>query len=147
MTALYRIYGERSSLIYVGVTDNLPRRMADHCSKEWWRDMRAMSVEEFPTRAAALAAEAELIRTARPTHNVIHNPAPGTAAPTIGDPSTTRWLSVQETASQVGVTPRTVRRWIAAGRLKCYRTGPRLLRIDSEDLAPLFRRLNTASSR
>lgn len=46
--------------------------------------------------------------------------------------------SVQQGADRVGVTPRTIRRWIAAGRLTGYRMGPRLIRIDADELDALM---------
>jgi excisionase family DNA binding protein len=44
------------------------------------------------------------------------------------------WLSVDEFATRAGVATKTVRRWIAAGRLTVVRMGPKLLRIDPNDL-------------
>lgn len=43
-------------------------------------------------------------------------------------------LTVQQVAEQVGVTPSTVRMWIKLGLLPAQRVGPRLLRIDPDDL-------------
>lgn len=43
--------------------------------------------------------------------------------------------SVQDIADQYGVDPRTVRRWIAAGRISAVRVGPRLIRLDPDDVA------------
>ena len=43
--------------------------------------------------------------------------------------------SVQEIAEQYGVDPRTVRRWISAGRIDAVRVGPRLIRLDPDDVA------------
>jgi excisionase family DNA binding protein len=45
------------------------------------------------------------------------------------------------------VTPKTVRRWIAAGRLTAYRFGPRLLRIDPDELDALLQPIPTAKTR
>ena len=42
--------------------------------------------------------------------------------------------SVGDAAARVGVTTKTVRRWIASGQLAGYRIGPRLLRIDPDDV-------------
>ena len=49
-------------------------------------------------------------------------------------PDTHRYLSVQQAAERVGVHPKTVRRWIAAGHLTAYRVGPRLIRVNPDDL-------------
>ncbi len=38
--------------------------------------------------------------------------------------------SLAEAAHRTHVSARTLRRWIAQGRLEAYRAGPRLLRVD-----------------
>lgn len=43
-------------------------------------------------------------------------------------------LTLQETAERLNVSTNTVRRMIAAGDLKAYRYGPRLIRIDPADI-------------
>lgn len=50
-----------------------------------------------------------------------------------------RYETLQSAADRLAVDTRTVRRWIAAGRLKAYRTGPRLLRVDIEEVDRLLR--------
>lgn len=60
-----------------------------------------------------------------------HSPAPETGG--------RRWVSQTEAAEYLGITDRTLRRMIAAGRLPAYRLGPRLLRIDVADLDALMR--------
>ena len=42
--------------------------------------------------------------------------------------------SVSEAAARVGVSTKTIRRWIASGQLAGYRMGPRLLRVDPDDV-------------
>lgn len=72
-TALYRFHGETDRLLYVGVTDDLKSRMAAHeAQKTWWADVRRTTVEWYPTRQEALAAEATAIRAERPVHNIQH---------------------------------------------------------------------------
>ncbi|MGV0991097.1 MAG: excisionase family DNA-binding protein [Mycobacterium sp.] len=43
-----------------------------------------------------------------------------------------RIISIAEVAKELGVSPRTVRRYISDGRIIAYRVGPRLLRIDAD---------------
>ena len=44
------------------------------------------------------------------------------------------WLSIAQSADYLGVSPMTVRRMIADGRLPGSRLGQKLIRIKSEDL-------------
>ena len=53
-------------------------------------------------------------------------------------------ISMRAAADEAGVSTRTIRRWIAAGLLTGYRQGPRLLRIDLEELRDLATPLPTA---
>jgi excisionase family DNA binding protein len=41
---------------------------------------------------------------------------------------------IQQAAASLGVDPKTVRRYIAQGRIKAVRIGPRLIRIERESL-------------
>ena len=50
-----------------------------------------------------------------------------------------RYETLQSAADRLAVDTRTVRRWIVAGRLKAYRTGPKLLRVDIEEVDHLLR--------
>lgn len=53
--------------------------------------------------------------------------------------------SIQEVAVWYGVNVKTVRRWIAAGRLIAHRVGPRLLRLDRDEVLSLGRRIGGAA--
>jgi predicted GIY-YIG superfamily endonuclease len=73
-TALYRLRDQHKTLLYVGITNNLGWRWKTHAAdKDWWPEVAARSIEWFPTREHALAAEAAAIRSERPLHNVHHN--------------------------------------------------------------------------
>jgi excisionase family DNA binding protein len=45
-----------------------------------------------------------------------------------------RWASIQATAQYLDVTDRTVRAMIADGRLRGYRSGNRLIRLDLNEV-------------
>ncbi|HYB38328.1 MAG TPA: helix-turn-helix domain-containing protein [Mycobacterium sp.] len=45
--------------------------------------------------------------------------------------------SIQQAAARLGVDPKTVRRYIAQGRIKAVRVGPRLVRVERESLLAL----------
>lgn len=51
--------------------------------------------------------------------------------------------SLSEAAARTGLSTRTLRRRISAGQLAAYRNGPRLIRLDPEDVDKLMRRLPT----
>ena len=57
----------------------------------------------------------------------------------------TRLASINETAAYVGVNPKTIRRRISDGTLTGHRVGPRLIRIDLDEVdARLLRTIPTA---
>lgn len=71
---LYRFYDRTDTLLYVGITMDLPKRMGNHRKeKPWWAAVDHITVEHFDNREDALAAEAEAIRTESPLYNVSHN--------------------------------------------------------------------------
>ncbi|MGO9510335.1 MAG: excisionase family DNA-binding protein [Mycobacterium sp.] len=44
-------------------------------------------------------------------------------------------ITVAEAAAMFGVAPITIRRYIAAGKLTAFRVGPRLIRLDPDQVA------------
>ncbi len=57
-----------------------------------------------------------------------------------------RLTSLPEAAEQFGVSSRTLRRYISAGRITGYRFGPRMLRVDLDELDALLRPLATGGA-
>ena len=53
--------------------------------------------------------------------------------------SVRRLDSMNNAADYAGVCTKTIRRWIADGRLTAYRVGPRLIRVDLDELDSMFR--------
>ena len=51
-----------------------------------------------------------------------------------GRTRTPEMISLTDAAQRLGVNYRTIRRWIAAGRIDAVRVGPRLLKIDAAQL-------------
>jgi excisionase family DNA binding protein len=47
--------------------------------------------------------------------------------------------TIKQAAAFHGVDQKTIRRWIAEGRLKAHRVGPRLIRVDRDSLLALAR--------
>ena len=72
-TCVYRVWSGKqnsSSLLYIGVTNNFPRRMAEHQRADvWWRNASSFDVETFDNRLDALAAEARAIQSEFPEFN------------------------------------------------------------------------------
>jgi len=56
------------------------------------------------------------------------------------------YLSIPQAAEIMGVCDKTVRRHIAAGRLRAYRCGKRLIRVRIEDIENLMREIPSARS-
>jgi excisionase family DNA binding protein len=52
--------------------------------------------------------------------------------------------SAKQAANYVGVDPKTVRRWISQGRLSAKRIGPRLIRLDRDEVLQLGRPVGAA---
>ena len=53
--------------------------------------------------------------------------------------------SLADAAEQLGCSPKTIRRYIAAGTLTGYRVGPRNLRVDLAEVEALARPIPAAS--
>lgn len=78
--SLYRVYtnpGNGWCLLYVGISDNWPRRVKEHMrDKAWWVDIERIDLEAWCCKRHALAAERRAIETEQPLYNVVHNPKP-----------------------------------------------------------------------
>lgn len=55
-----------------------------------------------------------------------------------------RFLTIEDAAERLGVNPKTIRRRIADGSLTGYRMGPRLIRVDADELDRLMQPIPTA---
>lgn len=56
-------------------------------------------------------------------------------------PATRRQLvTIADAADHIGMNPKTVRRYIAAGRITAYRVGPRAVRVDLNELETMLLR-------
>jgi excisionase family DNA binding protein len=54
-------------------------------------------------------------------------------------PKRPRLGSIQQAADHADVSTKSIRRWIAEGRITAYRVGPRLIRVDLDELEASFR--------
>jgi excisionase family DNA binding protein len=60
--------------------------------------------------------------------------------------ATRTFVNLTEAADYLGVHTRTIRRYIAEGRLTGYRVGPRLVKVKRVDLEKIMRVIPTAGS-
>ena len=73
-TALYRIWGNDDQLLYIGISKSALGRLGQHLTeKTWSADIANVTIETFPTRELAAAAEIAAIKAEKPLHNVVHN--------------------------------------------------------------------------
>jgi hypothetical protein len=73
-TVLYRFFDADDRLLYVGVSLEIAWRWKAHsASQPWWGSTARATMEHFPSRAAALAAERQAIFDERPLWNIAHN--------------------------------------------------------------------------
>ena len=76
--------------------------------------------------------------TAKALRSRTQHPAPGTPS--------LRLVGTTPAAEYADVSTKTVRRWIAEGRLTGYRVGPRLIKIDLNELDAMLRPMFTAKA-
>lgn len=57
--------------------------------------------------------------------------------------ATRHLISINDAADYAGVSPRTIRRRIATGDLRGFRLGPRLIRVDRNEIDALLRPIPT----
>lgn len=69
--ALYRLYGKRGRLLYVGIANDVFGRLEQHVKqKYWWSDVDHADIEWFTDRDQAVDAELRAIRLEAPDYNV-----------------------------------------------------------------------------
>lgn len=69
--ALYRYFADDGALLYVGITNDMSRRMGQHADrKDWWSEVRGVTVDWYPDRPSVLAAEARAVNVEQPRHNI-----------------------------------------------------------------------------
>lgn len=61
-----------------------------------------------------------------------------------GNKSPRRLTTIPRAAEEYGVCTRTIRRYISAGRITGYRFGPRMIRVDLDEIDALLRPMAAA---
>lgn len=70
-TTLYRYYDKDGNLLYVGITDSLSRRAAQHNKNAQWHSYAAYATfEHYVSREDALEAESKAIINESPSYNI-----------------------------------------------------------------------------
>lgn len=70
-TALYRLFDAAWNLLYIGISENLARRLQDHKEKQlWWPQVAHGTVALYACREDAEEAEDAAIIAEQPRHNV-----------------------------------------------------------------------------
>lgn len=148
-TYLYVCRDRSNSAVYVGITEDMAKRMRNHQEKSWWTEVAWVETTPFDSRGEAVDAEKEAIGNLKPKYNRQHNsegvqwsneryvPIRGQAEP--------EYVSIAEASKEVGVNPKTIRRWISAGRIHGYRFGPRMIRVDRTEMRAMLKPLATAN--
>jgi predicted GIY-YIG superfamily endonuclease len=69
---LYRFFDAGGDLLYVGMTNNPPRRFTEHKTvKSWWFIVATITLEQIDSRTALKCAERAAIRDENPRYNDI----------------------------------------------------------------------------
>lgn len=74
-TTLYRLSNDAGELLYIGISETVMQRFAQHHDKPWWSEVAAIRIEHFPSRHLAAEAERCAIMAERPRYNVVYNRA------------------------------------------------------------------------
>ena len=73
-TILYRYFSKDSTLLYVGISTQVIRRLLQHqITKEWASKITTITLTTYPTLGEAMVAEIEAIESEHPLHNVKYN--------------------------------------------------------------------------
>ena len=73
-TALYRHFSVDGILLYIGISNRLPRRIKEHSRfSEWFQEVCDIKIEWLESRERAFIAEREAIKSEKPKWNIIHN--------------------------------------------------------------------------
>lgn len=71
---LYRMFDSNGDLLYVGISCNPPVRIKQHSrDKDWFPEVRTITLESFHTRDELEQAEKRSIQTEHPKYNVMHS--------------------------------------------------------------------------
>ena len=74
-TSLYRHFDAAGTLLYVGISSHVTKRLLSHKSvARWYYSIATVKVEHFDTYEEAARAETRAIFTESPVHNILGKP-------------------------------------------------------------------------
>lgn len=115
---IYRVYGRRGLLLYIGITTDMARRSREHGwgrGHGWRRTAKCVSGRLVGPQVVARAAEAAAIRDERPKHNDCI-PNPQRAAARLQEHMQREGLTVAALALQIGYTEGEILAWLGKKR-------------------------------
>lgn len=120
---VYALFADDGRCLWVGCSESIGMRLLNLSNiKPWWSDVCRVEAGSHATIDAARDAEARLIATLKPEHNVIrHRIAPPRESKS---PTDTEFLSVAQAATELHITRRAVIHRIHAGTLPAIKLGP-----------------------
>lgn len=72
--AMYRFFDREGSLLYIGITNKVGRRLHEHNDrKPWFTDVVRAEFDHYPDRGSVVIAERNAIRSEHPRYNIQHN--------------------------------------------------------------------------
>lgn len=71
-TDLYRFWDTRDRLLYVGISYRIENRLSEHRRTKPWEEVAKVTIEHYPDRTTAEAAERHAIQTEHPKWNIAH---------------------------------------------------------------------------
>ncbi|MFJ8006123.1 hypothetical protein [Streptomyces fagopyri] len=72
--AVYRLYDDAGTLLYIGSAYDPETRAAQHKDKPWWPDIARRTDEWHPSRHVAYTEETKAIAADKPLHNTAGTP-------------------------------------------------------------------------
>lgn len=69
---VYRMFAADGTLLYIGVSLTVLRRMQEHQSLPWYQDVASIAIEHKETKEAAYVAEKLAIYDEQPRYNLYH---------------------------------------------------------------------------
>ena len=67
---VYTLLASDGTVLYVGCTDSLGRRLGQHKYKPWWPEVARVESDTYPSLEVGREMETQRIREMQPVHNI-----------------------------------------------------------------------------